>query len=368
MIPTGLIPPVRIERASYSAPDGKRAEVFISYFGQKSTGWNVRYYQYSNNTLTEQTLAGATSTALTSADMGPFNQLAILKSAVARLAPGSGDYLIFMVGNIRFFSVAFSSVEIWAYRLDTDPNSYARSLYAIEHTSGMGYDFTNGMMFNLAVGDVNADTLDEILLSTTKALYSIHASTFTTPLADNTVSHVKLPSTGFYQLAVGDTDQDGRQEVVALSGTTGVILKESGTALFYASRFTTSKNGGTPLVADLDGNSRIGTFADCASQTDYTVQTVIYAPPLYYNDNGVPVQNYSGRFARANATDTSNSSGFEVSLGASLGVGVFYEQAIPIIGITIGGIPDDADRFADGVDRKIHRASPWRPRSIGLWL
>lgn len=314
-------------------PDGKRAEVFISYYGRKSSGWNVRYYQYSNNTLSEQTLAGSAVTPL-----APTNvyRVEILKSAVARLAPGSGDYLIFMVAaNIPISSLA--GVEIWAYRLDTDPNSYTRSLYAIQSSAGVGYNFMNGFSFNLAIGDVNADTLDEILLSTTDTLYAIHSNTLGTPLMDPTVARGKLPVNGAYQLAVGDIDQDGRQEVVALSGTAGYIMKESGTALYRAGRFTASKSGGKPLVADLDGDSHIGTFADCASQTDYTVQTVIYAPPLYYNDNGIPVQNYSGRFAKANASDTSTSSGFEVSLGASLGVGVFYEQAIPIVGITIGG-------------------------------
>jgi uncharacterized repeat protein (TIGR01451 family) len=314
-------------------PDGKRAEVFISYYGRKSTGWNVRYYQYSNNTLSEQILAGSAVTLL-----APTNlyRVEILKSAVARLTPGSGDYLIFMVAaNIPLPSLA--GVEIWAYRLDTDPNSYTRSLYAVQSSAGWGYNFTHGASFDLAIGDVNADTLDEILLATNNSLYSIHANTLGTPLLDPTVVHGNLPVTGAYQLAVGDIDQDGRQEVVALSGTAGYIMKESGTKLYRASRFTTMKVGGKPLVADLDGDSHIGTFADCASQTDYTVQTVLYAPPLYYNDNGVPVQNYSGRFAKANASDTSTSSGFEVSLGASLGVGVFYEQAVPILGITIGG-------------------------------
>ncbi len=314
------------------APDGRRSEVFLSFVDSPSS-FRVYYYQFEQGSggsyaLQARNLEGPLTwyktISVTNSSIVRGSNLTLRMAAGHTSQTNPGDSLVFMAGS-----------EVTIYQLASSGNSDVRALRKMSTMDGVQSFITS----RLALGDIDGDSLQEVIFtavtmdSNNNVKFRLAAASDPLPADTKGLSMLGFTNSNLPSqvLMTGDVDQDGQAEILFYNGDTATHIVKSGqnntlyTSHSYAKR-------GRPLLGDVDNDSLYATLVDCTRVGKLTVQTVSFAPPVYYDSSGKPLQAYYGEFGTEAGKSESESSGFTFTVGSSIGVGVDAAQTVPLVG------------------------------------
>jgi uncharacterized repeat protein (TIGR01451 family) len=305
--------------------DGLDNEVVVGY---KRLSGVVRtlLYQYTDGSLQFQEAKDWTFGS---------GSLLDVEIAIGKVRRSAGEQLVIAVqGMLGSLKDGYVNIYDWSKDQRGDRTLYEISTGWTMYYAGAGGEYSTA----LATGDVDADSLEEIIYTYGPYIRAIDGDYY----PDLPIMHPAYSvgqNDANRSLAVGDLDWDGKAEIVYAAGSTGwvgVIEKADGGTLFRSAAHS-SNQGSVPLVADLDDDSHEANLAGCKTFREVSVIAVVNGAPRHYS-GGAPAHTTSGGVANSSSASSSAEDGWHVNLGESVSVGFSVEQAIPIIGTKIGEV------------------------------
>jgi uncharacterized repeat protein (TIGR01451 family) len=295
--------------------DGVGNEIVVGYYYYGATGMA--------RTILAQFTGGAWQYKAT--DDWSLTGYGDLELAIGQVQYGAGEELV--IAHAGFYPKYY----FYQWTLDQRGN---RHLEETVESEELTHVYVSGDLFAaLALGDVDADGLQEVVYAVPGTIYVIDGNVNATTYAAKATS---VPIERPHALALGDLDRDGREEIVFGYGGGGDIFERvlDSPVLFRTGRFP---GLGVPLVADLDDDSFQANLVGCKTISEVKVISVVHGPPLWY-ENDVPVQSCRHGAANTDEQEHEDEDGWSVNVGSSLSVGFEVEQNIPIFGTKIGEV------------------------------
>lgn len=178
------------------------------------------------------------------------------------------------------------------------------------------FDFGAGPYTSaMASGDVDSDGLEEVIYTGSHLIITYPSGGL-----------AAVPAVGSRSLAVGDINMDGLAEVVLSTASESLILRNSkiGDTQFYI-RLSGVPVTGVPLLADIDGDSLVGSYKGCSEFKEVQVVTVANSQPQW----STSARNNEGAVFNTNTETEGDEYAWETSFGGSVTVG--FEQDVSFI-------------------------------------
>lgn len=262
-----------------------------------------------------------------------FSASGDLELAIGQTQYGAAEELVITKGMGRGQPLPIAYYAIYQWTLDARGT---RNLTRVVTSDPLPTTLSYESEFStaLALGDVDADGLQEIVYAPRGYVYVIDGNVNATTWA----ARASVGGSGTTALALGDVDRDGRAEIVHSVGSEVHTLElVLGSSNLNSIGFYRAANPGVPLVADLDDDSFEATLVGCTTSREVSVISVVHAAPTWYED-GASVNGAQGEAANSTTSGVETEDGWKVNLGESLSVGFSVEQAIPIVGTKIAEV------------------------------
>ncbi len=231
-----------------------------------------------------------------------------LEMTIAQIDGAATEKIIFGVQGNTFAS-------LYSYRL-----SGTTLVSDVDVATLPFFDFGVGPYTSaMASGDVDSDGFEEVI-------YTGFHLIITYPSG----SLASVPAVGSRSLAVGDINMDGLAEVVLSTANETFIFRKSnlGDKQFYI-RLPGTNVTGVPLLADIDGDSLVGSYKGCSEFKEVQVVSVINSHPQWYNPDHETYHYNEGGIANTDTVAEGDEYAWETSLGGSITVG--FEQELSFI-------------------------------------
>ena len=297
---------VAVGNLSNSGSAGVDDEIAVAAFRSGYAQVRLGVYRFTGSSLS----------ALASQTLDVAERGGDLELTIAQL-----DNLL-AVEQVVFTVQSFSSAILYRYRLSGATLLPYPSADTNRATLNLPWGQSVGAYTSaLASGDVDSDGLEEVVFATGNMIFvypdGIHASW---------IGSMRAP----ISLAVGDINMDGLAEMVLSSPNATAMHR-----IFHLGdsqnlrKVSESPGGGVALLADIDGDSLVGSYRECSEFKEVQVVSVINGHPQWYSPEGTTYHYNEGGISNTDTQTEGDEYAWETSLGGSVTVG--FEQELSFI-------------------------------------